>query len=210
MPASRAACTPGTESSTTTQSNGCSFIAIAACRKRSGNGLPRGTWLELKMRPSNRSHRPVRPSVKLHLLRRARACDAGREAVAPAAPAIASFMPGTGCKRRVAEGCVGDRLHLLEEVVRQLAAELRLDDLDAGLQRPAHQAAHRLLDRPVEALALQGARRSSCWQSGSLSTSTPSQSKMTSTAAVVLSEAKDLIGGSPPHPATLPCRTEGA
>ena len=91
-----------------------------------------------------------------HLLGRARACDAGREAVRLQRQ-HRLLHAGDRLQGRVAEALVGDRLHLLEEVVRQLAAELSLDDLEAGLQRQAHQAAHRLLDRPVEALRLQRA-----------------------------------------------------
>ena len=38
-------------------------ICSAACRKRSGAGLPRATSSALKIRPANRSYRPVNPSV---------------------------------------------------------------------------------------------------------------------------------------------------
>ncbi len=39
-------------------------MLAAACRKRSGAGLPRATSPALKMRPSKRSHSPVVRSVK--------------------------------------------------------------------------------------------------------------------------------------------------
>ena len=95
MPAARAAWMPGTESSTTTQSKGCTSMAMAACRKRSGNGFPRGTWLELKMRPSNRSHRPVRPSVKRIFSGEP---ELATQVAIPAAcsASTASFTPATG------------------------------------------------------------------------------------------------------------------
>ncbi len=38
-------------------------MALAACRKRSGAGLPRATSVALKMRPAKRSHSPVSPRV---------------------------------------------------------------------------------------------------------------------------------------------------
>ena len=158
MPAERAACTPGTESSTTTQSKGCTFMLMAACRKRSGNGFPRGTWLALKMRPSNRSHRPVRPSVKRIFSGEPElATQVSRPAFCKRDDRV--LHAGDGLQRRIAKALIGDRLHLLDEVVGQLAAELGLADLHAGLQRQAHQAAHRLLDRPVEALRLERPRK---------------------------------------------------
>ncbi len=63
MPAARAACTPERLSSTTTQPAGSVAIRSAACRKRSGAGLPLATSSALKIRPSKRSYRPVSPSV---------------------------------------------------------------------------------------------------------------------------------------------------
>ena len=49
MAAARAAVTPATLSSTTRQSAGAVPMARAACRNRSGAGLPRGTARALKM-----------------------------------------------------------------------------------------------------------------------------------------------------------------
>jgi hypothetical protein len=63
MPAARAAWTPYRLSSTTTQDSGGTPMRAAACRNRSGAGLPRATSVALKIRPAKRSYSPVRPSV---------------------------------------------------------------------------------------------------------------------------------------------------
>ena len=64
---------------------------------------------------------------------------------------------GDRLERRVAKALVGHHLHLLEEIVGQLAADLGFADLEGRLERQAHQAAHRLLDRPVRFLRFERA-----------------------------------------------------
>jgi len=63
IPAALAAATPSGLSSTTTQSAGFTPIVLAACRKRSGAGLPCRTSSELKIRPSKRSQNPTAVSA---------------------------------------------------------------------------------------------------------------------------------------------------
>ena len=63
MPAARAASTPKRLSSTTTHRSGATPEHAAACRKRSGAGLPLATSVVEKIRPSKRSNSPVRPRV---------------------------------------------------------------------------------------------------------------------------------------------------
>ena len=146
MPAERAAWRPGRESSTTVQAKGCSFMLKRRVQEEIGERLSaRHLAEELKMRPSKRDHRPVMPSVTRIL---SRPPELATQVATPAASmaSIASTTPGTGLQRRVTKGlqCVG--LEPVDEIVRQRAAELALDDLDAGFHRAPHQAAHRLLD----------------------------------------------------------------
>ena len=91
-----------------------------------------------------------------HLVEPARACDAGRD---PRRLDRIDRLDDArhGLQRRVAEGLHRVGLQAVDEIGRQLAAEFALDDLDAGFHRAAHQAAHRLLDAPVESLALERA-----------------------------------------------------
>ena len=51
-----------------------------------------------------------------------------------------------------------ETMQAIDEIVRQLAAEDALDDLDTGFHRAAHQAPHRLLDRPIEPVRLERRR----------------------------------------------------
>ena len=66
--------------------------ARAACRKRSGAGLPCATSVALKIRPSKRSHRPGRAQRDGHLVVR----PAGRDAHGRAISSSAATTPGTG------------------------------------------------------------------------------------------------------------------
>src|SRR5690349_3072511 len=183
MPAALAACTPGTESSTTMLSNGCSFIAIAACRKRSGNGLPRGTWLELKMRPSKRASRPVTPSDTSIL---SKPPELATQVATPAASSasIASWMPGTGCRGASRNACSVSACSVCTKSSGRVRAST-----------PSMISTHDFSDRPSRRRIVSStdqsspsrfsAREKTVLESGSLSTSTPSQSKMTSTSVLV-------------------------
>jgi hypothetical protein len=70
MPAALAASTPAGLPSITAQRVGSTPSVRAACRNRSGAGLPRVTSCALKMRPAKRSKRPVVVSAS-----RSRSCE---------------------------------------------------------------------------------------------------------------------------------------
>src|SRR5687768_697883 len=64
MPAAWAARIPGRLSSMTAQADGGTPRLAAACRNRSGAGFPFWTSVALKILPSNREYRPVRPRTR--------------------------------------------------------------------------------------------------------------------------------------------------
>ena len=180
MPAERAAWMPGSESSTTVQAKGCSFMRSAACRKRSGNGLPRGTSEALKMRPSKTLPQAGHAQGQAHLVERARARDAGRDACR--LDRVDRLLDaGHRLQPRRGKPCIRHRP----------ASSRRSRRAACGRARPRQISTQDFIERPIRRRILSStlqsrpcalsAREKHALASGSLSTSTPSQSKMTST-----------------------------
>ncbi len=141
MPAASAAWTPAGASSTTTQSRGSNPMVAAACRNRSGAGLPCATSLALKIcasvkRPSSpltRSANRIRSCVPLD------ATHVGSEMASSAAS-----IPRTG-RELALEQLVELGVVALGEVLGHGAAEPLLDQLHARRPAAAHERVDRLL-----------------------------------------------------------------
>ena len=153
-----AASTPAGESSTTAQSAGSQPIDAAACRNRSGAGLPCSTSVALKIRPSKRSHSPVCPSVKR--IFSIEALDATQ--LGSVIASSAATIPGTG-----RSSCLEGGEHPVEvaaaEALGQPAALVRVGD--DGLPRPPHELLDRLLGRHRHARSRSAGRRARGWRS---------------------------------------------
>lgn len=165
-------------SSTTTQSTGATPSASAAKRKRSGAGLPSFTWCALKSRPSKRGNRPVRPRVVRIFSKRP---EEATQVAMPAASitSSAATTPGIGCTPSVRSAasvasrtCVGKSSGAVHP---SSAARMRKTE---GRFRPTKRRCTTAASQAMPCLRRMSA--STRQPIASLSTSTPSQSKMTS------------------------------
>ena len=103
MSAASAAATPAGASSTTAHRAGATSSWAAACRNRSGAGLPAATSSALNIRPSNRSISPA--VVSVIRMRSWIALDATHTAMpASASASSTAATPGIGCTDSASRG----------------------------------------------------------------------------------------------------------
>src|SRR5271170_5762660 len=173
MPAATAAATPMTLSSTTVQSAGCAPSCCAANRKRSGAGLPEATCMALNTCGSKKRNSPV--SARRSRTRPRWPFEATQRAAVNAFSSVST--PGIGCSSRASAIAVCARI---------------ASKNPSGNARPyrvstAAVKESRFLPKPRTKASLAVAGRSAAVRHSarmrakmtSLSTRTPSQSKMT-------------------------------